>query len=155
MILTIDTAAPLSTTEQNLLKILLSGVSGVTADQFGVWFNKTPDVPTAPAAPAKVKKAEPAPAPVEETAAEVASPVEEAPVEVAEPAVEEPSVLDEAPAEGDFTMAAAVSRATELVSAGKTGRIREVLQGLAGAKRVSELKSPKAIESFLHALRND
>lgn len=90
----------------------------------------------AAAAPAKKAAAAPAPDPV----------VEEDPDPLADDADEDVVGGDEA-----YTMKDAVARATSLVSAGHTARVKESLAGQ-GVKRVSELKDDAAIAAFMSAL---
>ena len=105
----------------------------------------------APAAPAKAAAA----APAKKAAAAPAKKAAAAPAP--EPEAEEPDPLaddgDEDIVGGDtvYTMKDAVARATSLVSAGHTARVKESLAGQ-GVKRVSELKDDAAIAAFMDAL---
>lgn len=144
----IDTSKPLSEQDLRILRAFLPAAPRVGEQGPETHVPKTADTVKPPAVKTPAPAAEPA---VEEPAA-APEPAAEAP---AEPAVEEASAPEpEIPAGSNRnpTMAEAVARATELVSAGKTARVREVLQGL-NVARVSELKTPLAIESFLHALQ--
>jgi hypothetical protein len=96
----------------------------------------------APAAKAPAKKAAAAPA------KKAAAPAPEPEPEAVEDEVEEDEDLVGGEA---YTMKDAVARATALVSAGHTPRVKEALAGQ-GVKRVSELKGDDAIAAFMESL---
>ena len=100
----------------------------------------------APAAAAKAPAKKAAAAPAKKAAAPAPDPEPEAVEEEVEEAEEDLVGGGEA-----YTMKDAVARATALVSAGHTPRVKEALAGQ-GVKRVSELKGDDAIAAFMESL---
>jgi len=137
----IDTTAPLTETDLAVLRVLISG-EALPAPTVG---QLTLDLTTPKAA---------APAKRSPKAAVVASP-ESAPSAATPAGPEEDIVVeddedDDTEDAGVYTLQDAVSKATELVAAGKAAAVKKALTSV-GAKRVSELKGD-AISSFMNAL---
>lgn len=112
-------------------------------------------LPASKPAPAAAPKAEPkaAPAPAPKAEKPAPSPKSE---QSTTPAVLD-TTIDEAPAEEDllggdvkhYTLQDAVARATKLVSQKKQAVVKAGLEAAGGAKKVSDLKTQEAIDTFM------
>lgn len=139
---------------RNVLLALAGQTSDRTADETPLTAEQPVEATTKPAAAKPAPKAKPAAAEPEvadepeDKPAPKAKPAAAKPAPKAKPAAAEP----EEPTPGS-TPKDAISRATKLVSAGKTARVKAVLSEL-GAKKVSDLKGAK-IAQFIELTEED